>query len=515
MIVAGPPLLQMRGIEKSFGGVHALRGADFSVARGEIHALLGENGAGKSTLVKILAGVHVPDAGSITLGPDEFAQLSLTESRGLGIRVIYQELSIIDHLSVAQNLVLGRERHRRGFLDTGAERRAAQAALGRLGVALDLKRPARALRVAEKQLIEIARALAGGEVRLLLMDEPTASLGDREVERLFSVVRSLRDEGIAVVYISHKLDEVFEIADRITVLRDGQTIGTVEAAHSNADQLVTMMVGRKLGHDVRRVSNATERVVLDVDGVWTATGLQDITFQLHEGEVVGVYGLLGSGRTELARALFGADPVVRGTIRLGDTDVRFGSPLEAMRRGIGLVPEERAQGLFPLLTIRENLTAASPDLVARAGWLRPAKERALAASIVKRLRIRAPSVEHRVASLSGGNQQKVLVGRWLLRGSQILILDDPTAGIDVGAKDEVYGLIGEMTSSRKSVVMSSSELPELLALADRIIVLHEGRIAGILGGTERTERNVLWLAVAGPQRGATPRKPETVAATGV
>ena len=499
---AGPaePLVELTGIEKSFGGVRALRGASFSINPGEIHALLGENGAGKSTLVKILAGFHSPDAGLISYAGHDFDALTLSESSSLGIRIIYQQLSIIDHLSVSQNLVLGREHHRYGVLDPRSERRAAQAALERLGVSLDLARPAGSLRVAEKQLIEIARAFAGGEVRLILMDEPTSSLGDREVERLFNLVRALRDEGIAVVYISHKLEEVFEIADRVTVLRDGETIATVETATSTPDQLIEMMVGRRLGHRIHRIPQAREAVVLEVDDVWTATGLEAISFKLHEGEVLGIYGLLGSGRTELAHALFGADPILRGRMRLRGHPLRVASPIDAMAQGIGLVPEERVHAAFPLLSIRENMTAASIDKISRRGWLLPARERGLVQHLIDALRVRTPTAEEPLGRLSGGNQQKVIVGRWLLRGSSVLILDDPTAGIDVGAKDELYTLIGDMVAKGTSILMSSSELPELLVLADRMLVLHEGRMVGILAGDELTQRNVLRLAMGGQSR---------------
>jgi ribose transport system ATP-binding protein len=501
----------MEHIAKSFGGVHALRGASFRVMPGEIHALLGENGAGKSTLVKILAGVHPRDAGAIRWEGQELGELTLGDARHRGVRVIYQQLSTIAHLSVAQNLMLGRERHRYGVLDVGAERRAATAALARLGVRLDLRRPAGTLRVAERQLIEIARALAGGDVRLLLMDEPTASLGDREVDRLFAVIRGLRDEGISVVYISHKLEEVFQIADRITVLRDGQTVGTVETSATAHDALIEMMVGRPIRHDVARTSHRSDQVVLEAVRISTAAGLENISFALYRGEVLGVYGLLGSGRTELARALFGADSLTHGELLVAGRRVVLRGPGDGKRAGIGLVPEERAQAAFPLLPIRHNITVASSELVARRGWLRRGLERAIAARMVSALRVKTPSSEELLGRLSGGNQQKVIVGRWLVRESPVLILDDPTAGVDVGAKDEIYKLIASMTERGTSVVMSSSELPELLAVADRILVLHEGTVAGILEGTDISERAVVELAVSGRRGGGNGLVPESLA----
>jgi ribose transport system ATP-binding protein len=492
----GGAVLAMTGIHKSFGGVHALTDASFEVRAGEVHALLGENGAGKSTLVKIIAGAHERDAGEIRWRGEPTEIHSFGDADRLGIHIIHQQLNVLEHLTVAENLALGRERSRLTFLDLGEERRRAQDALSMLGVSLDVNAPAGTLRVAERQLIEIARAL-WGEPRLLIMDEPTASLGEREVDRLFDIIRSLRERALAVIYISHKLEEVFRIADRITVLRDGRTVGMVNAADTRQDDLIAMMVGRRLGHDISRTSHATDRVVLDVDDVSTDAGIADVSFSLHRGEVLGVYGLLGSGRTELARALFGVDRVREGRISVNGEAVVFDSPADAKRRGIGLVTEERAEASFPMLTIRENLTSASSDLIAPGGWLRPRREGSLAKRISESLRVRTPSIEEPLSRLSGGNQQKVVVGRWLLRKVPILILDDPTSGIDVGAKDELYHLIAEMTADGTSVIMTSSELPELLALSDRMLVLHHGRLVGILDGEELTEENVIRMAVAG------------------
>mgnify|MGYP000536507333 CR=1 FL=1 len=491
-----PPLLSVAGMTKSFGGVRALRDGQIEVRPGEVHALLGENGAGKSTLVKIIAGAHQPDSGSVRWNGEEIAIASLADAARLGIRVIYQQLNVVPHLTVAQNLTLGQERSRFGLIDLADTRRRARTALNRLGIDLDLDRMAGELRVAERQLIEIARSLSD-DVRLLVMDEPTASLGDREVERLFSVIRGLREQGIAIIYISHKLDDVFAIADRITVLRDGQTVGTVEAAATTNAQLIAMMVGRTIGHDLKRSSMATSDVVLEVEHLVTPTGLDDISFSLHAGEVLGVYGLLGSGRTELARALFGADLIASGTVRVRGEPARFRSPGDARNAGLGFVPEERAAAAFSALSVRENLLSAAPELISRGSWLQSWRERPLALRMVEMLRVRTASIEEPLARLSGGNQQKVIVGRWLVRDTPILILDDPTSGVDVGAKDELYRLIGTMTASGTSIIISSSELPELLALADRMLVLHEGRIAGILQGASLTQQDVLQLAVQG------------------
>jgi ribose transport system ATP-binding protein len=494
--VPAVPVLAMEHIYKTFGGVHALTDASFEVRPGEVHALLGENGAGKSTLVKIVAGVHERDEGTVRWQGDPVEIRSFNDAERLGIHVIYQQLNVLDHLSVAENITLGRERIRMSFVDIGEERRRAASALAALGVEIDFDARAGNLRVAEKQLVEIARAL-WGDVRLLIMDEPTSSLGEREVDRLFEIIERLREQGISVVYISHKLEEVFRIADRITVLRDGHTVGTVATGETNQDDLIAMMVGRRLGHAIEKTSHATDQVVLEVVSLGTDTGLSGVSFSLRQGEVLGVYGLLGSGRTELARALFGADPLREGFIRVNGEGVRFGSPADAKRRGLGLATEERAEASFPFLTIRENLTAPSWDRIAPGGWLRPGKERSLAQKMVDALRIRTPSANEPLSRLSGGNQQKVVVGRWLLRDVPILIMDDPTSGIDVGAKDELYHLIGEMTAVGTSVIMTSSELPELLALSDRMIVLHHGRVVGILEADALTEENVIRMAVAG------------------
>jgi ribose transport system ATP-binding protein len=489
------PLLEFRGVAKSFGGVKAVRHADLDVRPGEIHALLGENGAGKSTLVKILAGAHQRDQGQILWQGHPIEIETLGAADALGIRIIYQHLNVLDHLTVAENLALGREPRRFGLLRRGEIRRRAEQALAALGVELDVHRPGSALRVAEKQLIEIARALSAGETSLLVMDEPTASLGDREVEKLFEVVRGLRDRGIAIIYISHKLEEILGLVDRITILRDGQTVTTLQAAEATQQDLITHMVGRELGHHVERRSRPADDVVLEAEDLWTEAGLKGVSLQLRAGEVLGVYGLLGSGRTELARALFGADPLVSGTVRLNGEPVSFRSPRDATRHGLGLVPEERAQAVFPFLSIRENLTAASTDRIFSCGLLRRGVEREAARRVVKDLKIRTPSEEQLLGRLSGGNQQKVVVGRWLLREAPILIMDDPTVGVDVGAKDELYQLISDMTANGTSVLLSSSELPELLQLSDRMIVLREGRLAALLEGDQLTEQAVIELAL--------------------
>jgi ABC-type sugar transport system ATPase subunit len=496
------PLLAVERLAKSYGGVRALADANLDVRSGEVHALLGENGAGKSTLIKIVAGGVSRDAGTVRWRGAPVELATPADAQHLGIRVIYQQLSIVDHLSVADNLTLGSEHTRLGFIDRGEARARARGALEQLGHPLDLERPAGGLKVAEKQLLEIARAISA-DARLLVMDEPTASLGDAEVERLFEVIRGLRDRGIGIVFISHRLDEILDIADRVTILRDGLTIRTLPIAEASRELLISLMVGRTLGHDIQHRSHATHEVVLRAQGLSSDTGLADVTFDLHAGEILGVYGLLGSGRTELARALFGADPVTAGTLWVRGLQASVSTPGHAKRLGLGLVPEERAaHGLFGRLSVQENVAAASGELISRFGLVVGRRERDLARRVVDELNVVASSLEQPVGSLSGGNQQKVVVGRWLVRDTPILLLDDPTVGVDVGAKDEIYRIIGDMTERGTAVIVFSSELPEVLALADRVMVLHEGRVAGILDRDALDQKAVLSLAVGDRPTGA-------------
>lgn len=494
-IAVDTSLLSLEDVSKSYGGVHALRGVKFDIRPGEIHALLGENGAGKSTLIKIIAGAVAGDSGEIRWHGDPIEIRTVADSMRLGIRVIFQQLNVIPHLTVAENLTLGREESTFGLLRSSTNRRHAKAALERLGLTLELDQPASTLRVAEKQLVEIARAISS-DAQLLIMDEPTASLGEHEVTRLFEVIRDLRDDGLGIVYISHRLEEILGLADRITVLRDGLRIDTVSASDTTRQDLISMMVGRELGHAIRKESHAEERVVLEVKSVSTDSGLKNVSLAVRENEVLGIYGLLGSGRTELARALFGADPIRSGEVLLNRERVDYGSPRDAIHNGIGLVAEDReTQGIFPQLSVHENLTSASSDLMSKFGWIRSSTAEELSLAAVENLRIKTPSIDQPIWGLSGGNQQKVTVARWLMRKSQVLILDDPTVGVDVGAKDDLYGLIEEMTTEGTTIILISSDLPEIIGLADRIVVLHQGRVVGTLEGSDLTQEAVMRLAL--------------------
>lgn len=489
------PLLVATGITKAYGGVVALRGADLEVLPGEIHALLGENGAGKSTLIKILVGAIHRDGGDLLWRGEPLVMESRRDAIEKGIRVVFQHSALIEHLTVEENLVLGEEDARMGWIDRRAMARRAQEALAELDLDIDLKTPVSRLKVGERQLVEIARALSA-EGKLLILDEPTASLSEGDAERLFALLRKATGRGTAVIYISHRLDEVLNLADRITILRDGASVGTVSRGEKSKSELVSMMVGRYVPDRVEDLAPPGGDVVLRVEGLCTATGLTDIDFELHEGEILGVYGLLGSGRTELARALMAADPISGGSIQLGWTDRPLRSVSDACDAGLGMVPEDRlTEGVFPVLSVRENLTVAAGSRVSRGGWVDTKRERRLAEEAKSQLSIVAPSVEARISTLSGGNQQKAVMGRWFLSPRRVLVLDDPTVGVDVGARHEIHRLIAQLASEGTSIVLTSSDLDELVALCHRIMVLRNKQVAGFVDGNDLDKSECLHLAL--------------------
>lgn len=496
------PLLEMRGIAKSFPGVRALRGVDLSARAGEVLALVGENGAGKSTLIKVLAGAHRPDAGTIWIDGHQAHIRRPVDAQRLGVAVIYQEFNLVPALSARANLFLGQEPSRIGFVRRQEELRRARDLFARLGVELDPEAPCRRLSVAQQQVVEIAKALAR-RARLLVLDEPSATLTTAEVERLFGILRELKAQGLALIYISHRLEEIFAIADRVTVLRDGSHVVTRPIGQVTRNRLIEWMVGRKLEQEFpkRLVCLGPERLV--VQHLGRGRKVRDVSFSIRAGEVLGLTGLVGAGRTETARLLFGVDRPDAGRIELDGRPLRVRRPRDAIRAGIGFLPEDRkAQGLVLQLSARENFGLPNLARLARFSFVPRRRERAAFASYIDRLRLKLPHPEQRARHLSGGNQQKLVLAKWLERHCEVLIFDEPTRGIDVGAKLEVYQLINRLAAQGKAVLMISSELPEVIGMSDRILVMHEGRIVGEVRDVARaTQEQILALAVGGKSDG--------------
>ncbi|MEV0918808.1 sugar ABC transporter ATP-binding protein [Streptomyces sp. NPDC049967] len=503
----GPPeaadragAISISGVTKQFGAVQALSGITLDFPPGQVTALMGENGAGKSTLLKILTGDHQPTEGHIVLGGERVTLDSPARARAAGIRIIPQEPEIIPHISVAENVYAGALPRKSGRRFDRAElRRRIDADLARLGFAgvLDPGLLGSQLTPAQRQLVEIMRALTGTTTaRLIAFDEPTSSLAEHEVEALFALIRRLRDQGIAIVYVSHRMQEIFRLADRIAVLRDGSLVGVQQADSTDEAELVRLMVGRDLSTMFVRQRVATDRLVLDVRNL-TTDDVTDISLQVHAGEVVGLAGLIGAGRSELALALAGDQPVHSGSATLDGTPLPSGRPGAVIRAGLGLAPEERkAQALFLQQSVRANISLVVLGRLRRSRFVRRSAERELAQHYTDRLRVRTPTIDHEVRKLSGGNQQKVVLARWLARKPKVLILDEPTRGIDVGAKAEIYQIIADLAAEGVALLVISSELTELLGLADRVVVMQEGRITGELNHDEATEESILALAMA-------------------
>ena len=500
---ADPARLVMRDLRKSFGGVHALRGVSVEARGGDVLALVGENGAGKSTLLKILSGAYAADSGSMSIDGQPARFVSPRAAHVAGVRVIYQEPEIIPHVSVAENIYVGElPAHAHVFRRRNLHDRA-RADLARYGFAHALRPETlgEQLSPAQRQLIEIMRALIA-DVRVIAFDEPTSSLSDTEVEALFTLIRRLRDEGVAVVYVSHRLPEIFAIADRVTVLRDGAVVATRDVQQTSTDELVSMMVGRDLTGMYSRDAHPHGDVVLSVRNL-TSEAVTDIGFDVRAGEVIGISGLVGAGRSELAHAIVGSLPRTAGEIRIDGRSVRIRSPRDAIRAGIGFVPEERkAQALLMERSVRDNTSLAILHRISRLHVVRRGEERRIAAQFVRRLNVRTPSLDHVVADLSGGNQQKVVLARWLASRPRVLILDEPTRGVDVGAKAEIYDAIDTLAADGLAIIVISSELPEILALADRVLVMQSGRIVGELARKDATEQRILELAMADQLVGA-------------
>ena len=485
--------VEMTGISKVFGGIRALDDVSFSVRAGEVHALLGENGAGKSTLMKILAGAHQATTGEIRIGGQRVSIASPHASRALGIGIIYQELALAPELTVAENIFLG---ELPPLVNARQLRARAGALLKELGFAIDPGAVVGDLPLAFQQAVEIAKAMSR-QVRILILDEPTAVLAPPEVERLLEVVKGLSRRGVSVVYISHRLDEIFRIADQITVLKDGRTVGTYAAADMDEHRLIPLMVGRETAQLFPKVARATGEELLRVENLFASGLVKDVSFSLRAGEVLGIAGLIGSGRTELARAIFGADRMEAGTVSVAGRRVSIRTPRQGVAAGIGLVPEDRkGQGLVLAMPIRQNMTLTCLSRFTNwCGIVRRAAERTAVDDVARRTTIRARNLDLPVSSLSGGNQQKVVLAKWLDAGCRIIILDEPTRGVDVGARSEIYGLIEALAAGGLGVIVISSDLIEVIGASDRILVMSGGRISGGLSRDEFSEARIMQLAL--------------------
>lgn len=491
-------IVNMVGIEKFFPGVHALKQVQFNLQAGEVHALMGENGAGKSTLMKILSGVYQKDGGQIEILGQAIAPASPRQAQDLGVGIIHQELSLMNDLTAAQNIFIGREpRMSFGRLDEKRLNQAAQEIFTNMNLALDPKTRVGDLTVARQQMVEIAKALSY-QSKILIMDEPTAALNDTEIDELFTIIRRLKSEGVGIIYISHKMDELKRIADRVTVMRDGAYVGTVPAAETDISQIIAMMVGREITTDFATIPDLDQaEIALKVDDLCRGKEVQNVSFQLRKGEILGFAGLMGAGRTEVARAIFGADRKDQGQIEIHGQRVDIRSPADAVSAGIGYLSEDRKHfGLALPMDVQNNIALASLDqFQGKIGRLDDGRMAEIARDYIRQLGIRTPSAQQEVKLLSGGNQQKVVIAKWLLRDCDILIFDEPTRGIDVGAKAEIYALLEELARQGRAIIVISSELPEIMRLSHRIAVMCEGHLTGILpGGPATTQQDIMKLA---------------------
>ncbi len=489
-------MLEVIGVSKRYGGVQALREVQFDVRPGEVHALVGENGAGKTTLINILGGIVPRDSGRVLFRGEEVVFATPAESQRAGIAIIHQELATIPALSVMENVYMGRMEARGGWINWRGMEEATRKVTDLVGLDVPPRTTVGNLTISQRQLVEIAKALAA-DARLIIMDEPNSSLTERETERLFEVIRWLKQQGVAIIYVSHRIEEVLRIADRITAFRDGRYVGTIDRAEASISKIISMMVGRELANVTRRTPTNIGGPLLEVRNLSRQgkPDLQNISFTLRQGEILGFAGLVGAGRSETARAIFGADRFETGEILLNGRPVRFRSPKEAVAHGIGMVPEERKRlALFMNMPVRYNIGMASLPARSPSGLVRHAEQRKLAEKFVRKLSIKLSSIDAPVKSLSGGNQQKTVLARWLATEPRVLILDEPTHGVDVGAKADIYQLMRDLAADGIGIILISSELPEILTMSDRIVVMHEGRITGILDGQTATEDQVMAYA---------------------
>ena len=489
-------ILKMVGIDKRFSGVHALKGVNFDLYAGEVHALMGENGAGKSTLMKVLCGIHAYDSGSIEYFGKNVKFASIAESQAAGISIIHQELNMMNHLTVAQNIYIGREPMKHGFIDDKKMEADAKELFRRIGIRIDPSVKLGSLTVGKQQMVEIAKAVSH-DSKLLILDEPTAALTQPEVEDLFRIMHDLKHKNIGMIYISHRMDEINRISDRVTVMRDGEYVGTEYTKNLTKDDIVRMMVGRVIYGEQKAKSLVPEDapVVLEARNIVSGKTLKDVSFKLKKGEILGFAGLMGAGRTELARAVYGADEFDSGEIFVNGKKTNIRTPEDAVKNGICYLSEDRKQyGLMLGKSVTENTVLASLDDYIRFGWINDSAARAAAEEKNKLLKTKTPSMEQLLKNLSGGNQQKVIVARWLLKNSDVFIFDEPTRGIDIGAKSEMYDLMASLAAQGKSIIMISSELAEIQRLSDRVIVMCEGRITADLPIEGLTQEEIMKYA---------------------
>ncbi len=490
-------LVYMDGIIVEFPGVRALDDVSFNLKKGEVHVLLGENGAGKSTLMKVLSGVNPTVSGKVYI---EGKEVSLSDTRVAireGVSIIYQELNLIPYLSVAENIFLGEAPQIAGVINWKKLHADAQKILDRLHVDIDSKQIVRKLGIAQQQMVEVAKALRH-QAKLIIMDEPTSALTEREIKELFATITRLKSEGVGIIYISHRLEEVKQVGDRVTVLRDGQFVDTLDVSKSSLEDFIRLMVGRDINEKFPKESIPIGDVILRAENITTKDKLKDCSITVRKGEILGLAGLMGAGRTELARAIYGADPIVSGTITLDGKVIQIKRPSDAVKHRIGLLPEDRKEhGLVMGMSVRENVSLANIKSVLRRGLLSSRREKEVANKAINELDIKTPDLNRKVKFLSGGNQQKVVVGKWLLTDSSVLIFDEPTRGIDVGAKIEIYKIMTEFAKEGYGIIMVSSELPEILGMSDRIVVMQGGRVVGEMSRAEATQEKILSYAVGG------------------
>lgn len=495
-----PVILEMREIDKSFAGTHALKELSFTLRRGEVHALLGENGAGKSTLIKVLGGIYQPDKGTISIDGKTVRMDKVHVAQSHGIGIIHQEIVLVPHLTVAENIFLGREPTTGlGLKDGRAVYKRAREMMQSLDLDIDVHTKVAELSIAQQQMVEIVKAISFN-VKILVMDEPTSSLSDKEVETLFKTIRRLKEQQVSIIYISHRMEELFAISDRVTVIRDGTYVGTKNTAGTTADELVGMMVGRNLENYYVRDYQEPGDEVLSVRHLTKRRVFEDVSFTVRRGEILGFSGLVGAGRSEIMLALFGADSYDSGQVLLEGKPVRFRSAAAAIRHNVALIPEDRKkQGLILVASVAFNLTLAGLDNVIKNGFISAGRRREQVRELIGRLGVKTASAESAVQSLSGGNQQKVLVGKWLATNPRLLILDEPTRGVDVGSKQEIYSIINELAKEGMAIILVSSDLPEIINMCDAVCVVREGRLAAKLDRRELTQENIMKHATLGGQ----------------